>query len=685
MTMKMAVHIQSLQAELGTITQDAQPVASPLPNVQIQKIRVAYIPKAQDEVRRFWVGFDFMHHRRDLWEAAKQSFHWIPNIKSKPGHICGQHAFRSPAVIVSVGGHAAALIPDLDEISHCTDWDRYLDLRFSERNDQAPRIEYGIQKTTPSGHVYYAAAEGSYHVDQEGMFFSFYLLDFNDCSDVEILRTVNDFIWDHFAKQYEISMLPQTVPFGRYADYGNRMALERLWQQGPGADTGGIVLSTYEQAPGIYRGREYADDIWFHTWFNNMRTAMELAAFGHAGKALSIAKCLVAAPQDRGLFPTIYAPHDGGWVASSQHGGGRDVYSLPDCAWSAIWLRKFITEHGNVDGAETFLADFGESLLRYQNESGGFPCWVTAGTFLHDARLNDTASSALPLWFLGEELLTGAVPENKRAAIERAVALGADFLIAHIIGKQKFEDYELYYSCSPKPLDFYDDITCMYGQNTLAIQWCAECLRVAHLVTGNERYLENGLYCLYLLSLYQQAWDSPYLDFYTFGGFGVMNTDGEWNDARQAQFAETLMNYYDITGDFRWIKRAVAAARASLALVVMDENKGICPQNYQDMGDGLNIRGASAENFGHGGFNHKSGISGFHWGTGSALVTAARMQSRYGDILVDSASGQAIGIDGILVKEFGTGDGASNPKRMKLSIETLGTNREMEIHIAGCV
>ena len=24
-----------------------------------------------------------------------------------------------------------------------------------------------------------------------------------------------------------------------------------------------------------------------------------------------------------------------------------------------------------------------------------------------------------------------------------------------------------------------------------------------------------------------------------FGGYGVMNTDGEWNDARQAQFAET--------------------------------------------------------------------------------------------------------------------------------------------------
>jgi len=451
--------------------------------------------------------------------------------------------------------------------------------------------------------------------------------------------------------------------------------LERLWQQGPEGDTGGVVLSTYKQADGIFRGREYADDIWFHTWFNNMRTAMELAAFGHFEKASSIAKCLVSAPRERGLFPTIYAPHDGGWVASSQHGGGKNLYSLPDCAWSAIWLRKFITEYGSVDGAEAFLADFTAQLPGYQNDSGGFPCWITTGTFVHDARLNDSASSALPLWFLGEELLAGAVPENKRTAIEKAVASGADFIISHVIGKQKFEDYELYYSCSPKPLDFYDDITCMYGQNTLAIQWCAECLRVAYQLTKDPKYLENGLYCLYLLSLYQQAWDSPYLNFYTFGGFGVMNTDGEWNDARQAQFAETLMNYYDLTGDFRLIKRAVAAARASLALVVMDEYKDICPQNYRDMGDGLNIRGASAENYGHDGYNHRSGISGFHWGTGSALVAAARIKSRYGDILVDAQSGQAIGIDGIVVKEFGFIDGASNrkrmSKRMKLSIEAL--------------
>jgi len=52
------------------------------------------------------------------------------------------------------------------------------------------------------------------------------------------------------------------------------------------------------------------------------------------------------------------------------------------------------------------------------------------------------------------------------------------------------------------------------------------------------------------------------------------------------------------------------------------------------MGTSFNgeFTGAMAENFGHSGFNERSGQSGFHWGTGSALATAAIFKAKLGNI-----------------------------------------------------
>jgi hypothetical protein len=395
------------------------------------------------------------------------------------------------------------------------------------------------------------------------------------------------------------------------------MAMQYLWETGPSSDSGGICLTTFRRDDGVMRGREYADDIWFHAWFNNMRTAMELAYFGgRLGKpeweerAKAIARCLLAAPQQEGVFPTIYAPHDGGWIASSEHGGGKRLYSIPDCAWAALWLRKYSLEYGSLPGTEEFLGRFRSFLCRRQDGQGGFPCWVSTDVLVKDARLDSSAAGALAVWFIGEELLCGAIPTTEKAGALQALRKGADFIIRQVIPGQRFEDFELYYSCSPKPLGYYDPFSCMYAQNTLAMQWCAEALHTAYLLLDEKKYLDAGLFCLDILCLYQQSWRHPNLDFYSFGGFGVMNTDGEWNDARQAQFAETLSNYYDLTGEFIYLRRAVAAMRAGFALMAIDENRAVCPRNYEGTARQFEVHGCSAENYGHSGGDERSHQSG---------------------------------------------------------------------------
>ena len=652
-------------------------------DTKITRITCIYQPDRPLMMDRFSVSFDFFSGKPELWEEAAQSFHWIPNIKTKPYHIAGHHTFRSPAVIVTAKGFGAALIPDLLSIVEKPEPGRYLDLHFGEPGEDigAPRLEYGICSNSPDGHVYYKADGKKTPVDESGVSLSFYLLLMKNTPEHKVPGLVAAFHWNKFARIYESKLLPQTVPFAKYAEYGNNMALTLLWQQGPKEDTGGIVLSTFRKSDGTVRGREYADDLWFHCWFNNMRTATELAEFGQregkslwVDRAFEIARCLLSSPQKDGIFPTIYAPHDGGWIASSQQGGGKHLFSLPDCAWAALWLRKFIREYGSLQGAEEFLSNFRNFLYRHQNSSGGFPCWVFADTLKHDDRLEDTTAGALPVWFLGEELLSGSVPAEELDKALNAVVRGADFLISHPIREVKFEDFELYYSCSYKPLGYFDEYTKLYGQNTLAIQWCAESLRTAYLLTGKQEYLDAGLFCLNLLSLYQQVWNTPHLDFYTFGGFAVMNTDGEWNDARQAQFAETYMNYYDLTGKPEYFKRAVAAARAGFALMAIEESREVCPRNYAGSPTQRDPHGGSAENYGHGGTNQRSGTSGFHWGTGSALVTAARIKKRYGDLLIDLDSREAFGIDGIVVTktEFGN-------QGITLEIETLDEITEFQL------
>jgi hypothetical protein len=66
--------------------------------------------------------------------------------------------------------------------------------------------------------------------------------------------------------------------------------------------------------------------------------------------------------------------------------------------------------------------------------------------------------------------------------------------------------------------------------------------------------------------------------------------------------------------------------------------------------------GAMAENFGHSGYNKRSGQSGFHWGTGSALTTAIVLKQKLGDIYVDSGSQSANGVDGVIVENIQWGE-----------------------------
>jgi hypothetical protein len=319
-------------------------------------------------------------------------------------------------------------------------------------------------------------------------------------------------------------------------------------------------------------------------------------------------------------------------------------------------LLRFNDELKKLPGTDKFLIDFARSLLKTQLENGSFPARLHISDLSPDPVLKSSASGSMATWFLEEMLMRKKLSSDLEVTARTAVKKSLSFLEKEVLPESRFQDFEVFFSCAPNSINDFDSLTLLYPHNTLSIQWTAEAFLKGYSLFNDNHDLEQGEYCLNILSLYQQVWSPPFIGFYAFGGFGVQNTDAEWSDARQAQFAETYLNFYLATGNREYLQRSIAACRASFALMAIPENKKISPHNYKGSTFNGEFIGAMAENYGHSGYNERSGQSGFHWGTGSALTTAAIFRSRLGDIYLEEDSHEATGIDGVVVRKTEWGD-----------------------------
>lgn len=625
----------------------------------IYKLKVSVTTNGSHRLRDLEIPLEFTPEDHADREDIRTTFHWVPNLKKKPEEIIAQHVFRSPAIILSSKQSRISVIPDLEAIKLYPETPYYLDLNF--RNKRAV-ISYGLSNYKTDQHVYYERKDSSFLLPKKTEL-GLYIICSDHSSSLDILKKTNSFMWNTFAAVYLDSLFPQAVPFNQYASAGYTMALSKYWVNGPKPETGGITLSTFlDKTTGIYRGRDFKDDLWFHSWFNNARTAYGLYLWGEEtgnviwkNKAIATMNLLLSSPQRNGFFPTIWVPEKNGWVSSGQ-GGGSDLYHVPDNCWTAIWLLRFNDELIKIPGTDNFLVDFVRGLLTTQLENGSFPARLHVSDLSPDPVLENSASGSMATWFLEEMILRKKLSPDLEEKANTAVKKSLSFLEKEILPNRRFQDFEVFFSCAPNSINDFDSLTWLYPHNTLSIQWTAEAFLKGYSLFNDNHDLAQGEYCLNILSLYQQVWNPPFIGFYSFGGFGVQNTDAEWSDARQAQFAETYLNFYLATGNREYLQRSIAACRASFALMAIPENKKISPHNYEGSTFNGEFTGAMAENYGHSGYNERSGQSGFHWGTGSALTTAAIFRFRLGDIYLDEDSKLATGIDGVIVRKTEWGD-----------------------------
>ncbi len=433
--------------------------------------------------------------------------------------------------------------------------------------------------------------------------------------------------------------------------------------------------------------RGLGEHIWNGLFFNEVRTAFGMAYFGGLtsaegrtanshpqsadlqDNARAIRELALAAPAADGIFPSVLASPGTAdrpprWVPGTRVWRYVTQWSLIDASWTATWL---LLSWLHIETDPRLLArcqSFAEFLLDIQAPSGAFPCWakmvtgapihgspVQAGEQGRPARpfqpagaLQESAASALPAAFLAS--LAEAIGE--RRFLDAAARTGA-FLERTALSTGEWLDPEVFFSCSPKTINWRDSHSGVPLAGSLALSWASELfLRLAE-GTGDARWTADGQEALDRLLLFQQAWSPPWIGFDARGGFGAINTDSEWSDARQAQFATLLMDWYTHTGEAQLFDRGIAALRAAFTLMHHPAHRAGAPGNNAFAGD--EDRGAIPENYGHAGRDAK--ITGYlmpDWGAGSASSSAALARIRYGDVFIDAGRGRAFGINRCTVR-----------------------------------
>jgi len=600
------------------------------------------------------------------FQGRRPDFIFTPQLRPDSQDVIGDHVFRSPALMMQRDSRFVALIPDPALMNTPR---RVMRTGADVQMDggATPLMAYGLLPWTKRAHVYYHHHDAlSVAVEDTALSCGYYLYLRANAPEREGYRDVVRFLWDRFGHvNFSSARGPQGEPFSAYMrkawdEYVPLVALDTVYRGAP------VTLLRQARLAWSNAMPKAADnDCWFNVWFNALRTAYGMALHarmtGNAEllrRAQGVLNLALLAPQERGIAPAIfYIDSAGGhWVADHAWGGIEKGRFLPmfHNAWTGIWLLQWADLYPDRRSEVLrFTGQFARFLAKNQAASGVIPSWYEPGTLTPAPEFRDeNAETAGAAYFLAEYARQTGDSTSLRSAV-RAM----EYVFREIEPEHRWFDYETFFSCSRKPLGFFDSFTGQHPQNTLSMHQAAEACLSLFEITGENRYLQRGAAILDYLSLYQQVWSPRWLSCELFGGFGVQNTDGEWSDSRQGYFAVTYMRYYAATGRHEYFERGVAALRAMFSLFESPESP------------------RTAENYAHSASDKLAGVTGLHWGTGSSVVSIHLIAAQYGDAFVDVSGQWGAGIDGCRITGV-----QSTPETIRLTLtDVVSTPRTIRL------
>ncbi len=617
---------------------------------------------------------------QDDWQlhvipAFKPDFHWAPHLTPTNEHIIDQHSFRSPALIVGDKSKVLILVPDIDILLQGTPVRWYLD-----NNARENKLILGMSNYSVKEHVLYVREPGAVYPARKTRI-GFYLIMLEDEEAVfDPWRIVLEFLWNNWGKKIYTNKKGQSIPLERYVERTYEWAFknwaESVWQEFEldGKKVGApVFIVNVTQSPnydGPVDEREFRS-VWNQAWFSSLRSASGLYRYARRTgnrelleKSILAKELALSAPQKEGLFPSVIATEmervdvsgrmvnrSKGWDHYFWGNSNRNPfawdaklspYHILDMSWTALLMLRWYTELETDPRLLDYALRYSEALLKLQDEKGYFPAWLDTRTLQPMGILDQSPETSMSVTFLLKIYeVTG------RDVYLKSALKAMDVICDEIIPEGRWEDFETYWSCSRYGSD---TLVCkkvernnMYKQCNLSMFWTAEALYYSYKATGNKKYLKHGQRCLDELLMTQASWQPPYMPVDVFGGFGVMNCDGEWNDARQSLFAELIMQYgLELKMD-EYVERGLSALHASFKMMYCPENEKAKVQ-WERKWQFFNEKdyGFMMENYGHGGVvdTNGEGIGEFtiyDWGNGAAAESFLRISDHYGkEIMQDN-------------------------------------------------
>jgi len=609
----------------------------------------------------------------NIYPAFKSTFHWAPHLTPTNDHIISDHVFRAPALICSSPEKLITLIPDL-ELRNKSDYRWFMDLDALEN-----KLVIGMSDYIVDGHVLFKKEESTTFKTGD-LEIAFYLMATGNKEDIENpWRKPLAFMWEHYGKPLADEGKPLIGPMEPYIQHTYNWALhswkDAVWQEFDlngkrvGAPVFIVNVTQSPNYPGLVDERE-TRSIWNQAWFGSLRSAQGLYRYGrrvnneeYMKKANMTKELALAFPQKDGLFPGVIATEmeqveidsqkynrSKGWDRYYFGNSNRNPYTfnlsksplhILDMSCTSYFMLTWYEELDADERLLEYAIRYADRLLELQDAQGFFPAWISEETMKPVDILAQSPETSKSVTFLLKLYELTADTRYKKAALKAMEAV-----IQEIVPTGRWEDFETYWSCcqwgNTDHVNKKIARNNIFKQNTLSIYWTAEALLNCYELTKEEKYIKLGQRTLDELLMFQAVWQPPYMYVDVFGGFGVMNADGEWNDSRQALFSELIIRYGKILNKEEYIQRGIAALKASFSMMYCPENQKT-KQQWEARYSFFNEEdyGFMMENYGHCGYtdNQGGGIGEFtiyDWGNGAASEAYNKIVDHYGSELFNS-------------------------------------------------
>lgn len=611
--------------------------------------------------------------RVDVIPGFNPTFHWSPHLTPTEEYIISQQVFRTPALIVSDSTRQIIFIPDLDIMSKDNGIKWYMDLDAEKNKMTLGMSEYDVKE-----HVLFVRKKGTKY-SKGKVEIGFYIMLQKDKNDIyDPWRKPLDFIWGRWGRDLYYSGKPLNGSLDSYVDYTYNWAFKEwkssVWQEFDidGKHVGGqSFIVNVTQSPnytGNMREREIKS-IWNQAWFSSLSSAQGFYRYGRKNnnkalmdKAQMVKELALCAPQKKGFFPSVLATEmesvningetvnrSKGWDSRywgnsdrNPYGGIKSApYHVLDMSRTAFLMLTWYEELEKDNRLVEYVSNYINNLLNMQDKKGFFPSWIDKDNNSPCRELSESPETSMTVSVL---LKLYNITENQKYLTAATKAIKA--VINNIVFDGRWEDFETYWSCSSYgSTDLVGKKVSrnnMYKQCNFSMYLTAEALYYCYKTTGDLSYLKIGQRCLDEMLMTQASWQPPFMYVNTLGGFGVMNCDGEWNDARSSLFAELIVQYGIILDVKEYVERGLAAMRSSFVMMYCPENVKEKEQ-WEKAWPFFNEKdyGFTMENYSHSGLADNNGIgigefTIFDWGNGSAAECYNRLVDHFGRELIDN-------------------------------------------------